>query len=42
VAEQLPDPEMRRTMLGMAEGYDKLAHNAEVRLAAGIGTRDDR
>ena len=33
MAEQMPDPEAKRMMLGIAEGYDKLAQRAEQRAA---------
>jgi hypothetical protein len=35
LADVLTDPEARRVMLGIAEGYDKLVQQAEVRIAAG-------
>jgi hypothetical protein len=34
VAEQLTDSDARRIMLGIAEGYDKLADGAEERIVA--------
>ena len=34
VADQLDDPDARRTMLGIADEYERLALNAERRLAA--------
>ena len=33
MAEQMPDPEAKRMMLGIAEGYEKLALRAEQRAA---------
>jgi hypothetical protein len=33
MAEQMVDPEARRMMLGIADGYDKLASRAEQRAA---------
>jgi hypothetical protein len=32
VAEQMADPEARRMMLNIADGYDKLAQRAEERM----------
>jgi hypothetical protein len=32
VANQLTDPEARKTMLGIAESYDRLAQRAEIRV----------
>jgi hypothetical protein len=43
VAEHLPNPEARRIMLGIAEGYDRLAQGGEARIAAGsIRSTEDR
>jgi hypothetical protein len=32
LANQLTDPEARKTMLGIAEGYDRLVKRAQIRL----------
>jgi hypothetical protein len=37
VADQLADPEAKRTMHGIADSYEKLARNAEARIAARKG-----
>jgi|GraSoi_2013_60cm_1033757.scaffolds.fasta_scaffold81193_1 hypothetical protein len=43
VAEHLPNAEARRVMLGIAEGYDRLAQGGEARIAAGgIRSAEDR
>lgn len=34
VAKHLPNQEARRVMLGIAEGYDRLAQGGEARIAA--------
>jgi hypothetical protein len=32
IAEQLADPEAKKMMLGIADSYDRLAKNAQIRL----------
>jgi len=42
IAEQMADADSKRTMIGIAEGYDKLACRAEERVALTRSTTAER